>query len=243
MRPISNLAHAFAGTAIAALAATGAAAGKEPHYYTIQLTNSTIAQTGGSAGKGGQIEVHSFHWGPRQSTSAIELEPVKITSYQLGGSGASAGGGANEIRMDDTAGRKKLQPGGGGGGAGQKDMVLKGRNIGQNAAIGQAIGSRAAEGNEDTAQATGKRQHKPFVMRGYYDTSTPPPRGSLTVLASGGSCRVGARYPSLQLTGGGKTYVLQGVTVTTCGGSSAGAGDGLPSEEISFAYQAIKFTY
>ena len=73
-------------------------------------------------------------------------------------------------------------------------------------------------------------------------TSTPPQRGSLTVLAGGGTCRAGARYPSLRLSGGGKTYVLQGVTVTSCGGASAAAGDGPLTEEVSFAYQSINDT-
>jgi type VI protein secretion system component Hcp len=122
-------------------------------------------------------------------------------------------------------------------------MAMKGSKIGENAAIGQAIGSMATEGNEDSAQATGKRQHKPMLMRGHYDSSAPPPRGTLTVLAGGGTCRVGARYPSLRLSGGGKTYLLQGVTVTSCGGASAAASDSVPTEEVSFAYQSIKFTY
>ena len=220
MRPLTNFTlHAVLAAALVAFAATGAAA-KEPHYYTIELTNASIAQTSGATGKDGKIPILSFLWGTKQTAT---------------GTRTSSGGGTNEMRMDDTAGKERTRA--------SSDMTMKGSKIGENAAIGQAIGDMAAEGNEDRAQATGKRQHKPLLMRGHYDSSAPPPRGSLTVLAGGGTCRVGARYPSLQLSGGGRTHVLQGVTVTSCGGASAAAGDGVLTEEVSFSYQTIKFQY
>ena len=88
-----------------------------------------------------------------------------------------------------------------------------------------------------SGQATGKRQHKPFVARGYYDQASPPPSGSLTVLASGSPCRVGARYPSIALSGGGKNYVLQDVQVVDCGSSSAAG----PEERITFVYGTVSY--
>ena len=52
---------------------------------------------------GGEIEIQSFHWGPRQTTSA---------------DGARSRTG-NQVIMDDRAGREKMQPGGGGAQAAQ----------------------------------------------------------------------------------------------------------------------------
>ena len=48
------------------------------------------------------------------------------------------------------------------------------------------------------------------------------------------ACKVGARYPSLELGDGAKRYLLQDVTVSSCG-------DDPHPEEIGFAYKAIKF--
>jgi hypothetical protein len=48
---------------------------------------------------------------------------------------------------------------------------------------------------------------------------------------------VGARYPALELGGGGKAYVLQGVTVARCGGK--GDGDDRPTEEVAFYYNKV----
>ena len=250
MRPTVRF-SLFAASACA-LAATGAPA-QSQSPPTLRIVTET---PGLPAGKGEQLEIESFHWGPRQSTSAWELEPARITSYQLG-SGASAGGGANAIRMDDTAGREKLQPGGGGGAA-QMDMVLKGSTIGQNSRvganetltvgggrteglIGQAIGQMAVEGNEDSAQATGKRQHKPMTITKEWDArSAPLPQGSVRVKVKMPwiACRVGNRYPRLELTGGGKTHVLEDVRVASCG-SASGDADDRPTEEVAFYYNRI----
>ena len=86
-----------------------------------------------------------------------------------------------------------------------------------------------------SGQATGKRQHKPMVARGYYDQSVPPASGSLTVLASGVPCRIGARYPSLALSGHGKQYLLQDIRVVGCGDPSAAG----PTEEVTFVYGKV----
>ena len=50
-----------------------------------------------------------------------------------------------------------------------------------------------------------------------------PANGSLVVQASGGTCRVGARYPSITLSGRGKSYLLQDVEVVDCGVGATGA--------------------
>jgi type VI protein secretion system component Hcp len=50
---------------------------------------------------------------------------------------------------------------------------------------------------------------------------------------------VRAIHPSLTLAGQGKRYVLQDVTVGSCGGTAAG--DDRPTEEVAFYYSKIAF--
>lgn len=69
-------------------ASTGAAAAAADYYLKIE---GHKGEGGAAAGSGGQIEILSFHWGPRQSASAdgsdagLKLQP---------GGGGGAGGGA-----------------------------------------------------------------------------------------------------------------------------------------------------
>lgn len=214
MRP--TFFHASLAAGLAAMSAPGIAG--EEVYFKMTLTDASIATYSPSAGKGEQIDILSFSWGPRQSTSAIELEPARITSYQISGAGASSGGGANEMRMEDTAGREKMRPGGGGVGANETMTVG---------------GARTEAG-----QATGKRQHKPLRTRMSYDK--PLPQGSVRVKVKMPwlACRVGATYPRLELGGSGKRYVLQDVTVASCGRSSGDADD-RPTEEVAFYYNKV----
>ena len=90
---------------------------------------------------------------------------------------------------------------------------------------------------ETVGQATGKRQHLPIRARTYYDA--PLAKGSVWVRVSSpwAACRVGARYPSIELGGGAKRYVLQDVTVVSCGRS--GDADDRPTEEIAFYYNKV----
>jgi hypothetical protein len=97
------------------------------------------------------------------------------------------------------------------------------------------------------AAASGKRQHKPFVVTKPVDKATParartaqatrilpaPPsreRGSVTVAASWDGCTVGARYPHVVVGGGdpAREYTLHGARVTDCA-----------AEQVSFAYERV----
>ena len=199
MRPI-----AFA--MLTAFAATGAAAASSDFLLTLPPGKGELA------GKGQQIEIQSFHWGPRQSTSTD----------------GSRGRAGNQVIMDDTAGREKLQPGGasGGGGAAQ--------TVGANETL--TVGGAQTE----AAQATGKRQHKAITITKEWDArSAPLPQGSVRVKVRMPwlACRVGASYPRLELAGGGKTYVLEDVTVASC--RASGDADDRPTEEVAFYYNRI----
>ena len=62
--------------------------------------------------------------------------------------------------------------------------------------------------------------------------SAPAAQGSLlvTVNTAWPACRVGARYPALELADGARTYRLGDVTISSCGGTAA------PGRSITFAY-------
>ena len=204
--------HAILAACLAAFAASSAAAapptgGKEEVYFTITLTDARATD-----GKGQHLEVHSFQWGA--VPAGYKLDRVFIKSWSTSG---------------DADG-----PPPSGGGPASGNMVMKGSTIGQNSgASGRVTGIASDPSDPASGQATGKRQHKPLVMRGYYDQAAPPPRGSLTVLASGASCRVGAHYPSLALNGGDKSYLLQDVQVADCGDGAA------PTEQVTFVYGKV----
>lgn len=73
------------------------------------------------------------------------------------------------------------------------------------------------------------------MKRGTGPSTAPPPSGSFRVKVRFPwlGCRVGARYPSLALNGGGKSYLLQDVQVADCGPA------GSPVEEVGFVYGKV----
>lgn len=211
MRPIANFTlHAILAACLAAVAASSAAAaperrsGKEAIYYTITLTNVAPQQQD----KGQHLEVQSWHWGMPNDAPGV--------------GGVSVGAG--DIN-DSRSGHSML---------GASDKITVGANRTEsNPTSGRVTGLATDPAEPTAAQATGKRQHRPFAARGIYDQGAPPPSGSLTVLANAGSCNLGARYPSLTLAGEGKAYLLEDVRVAGCAASG-------PSEEITFVYGKVR---
>ena len=196
MRPVANFTlHAILAACLAALAASSAAAGKplndnEGHaFLTFELMGS-----GTKGNKGEKLEVQSFQWGPRQTTSADG-------SIQKAGkeSDASAGKGAsNEMRMEDSAGGSQA------GGA--------------NAGRVTGIASNPSE------PAAARQQVRPVMSSGYAHVVPPRGPGSLRIKVKFPwvSCQEGRTYPSLELSNGARRYVLKDVVVSSCGGTSAG---------------------
>lgn len=250
MRPVNFTLHAILAACLAALAASSAAAGgpvidNEGHVW---LSGAIFGSHGSS--QGGHLEVHSYQWGA--VPAGYELKPVRITSYQVGASGVSAGGGGNQLRTEDSAGGAEQQRHSGHSMLGASERVavgggqtesgkFSGRGVDiarvdgppVNTGGGRVSGLAVDPADPASGQATGKRQHKPMVAHGYYDQAAPSPSGSLTVLASGASCRVGARYPTLTLSGRGKNYVLQDVEVADC--NAAGGTD----TQLTLVYRKV----
>lgn len=126
------------------------------------------------------------------------------------------------------------------------------------AGTGNSVGaSRRSTGDPDRPVIAGnvpnpaaaKRQHGQVTITKEWDAATPRlatplAKGSvwIRVATPWTACRVGARYPSLELgDGGGKKYLLQDVTVARCGRS--GDADDRPTEEVAFYYNRIAFKY
>lgn len=223
MRPVANFTlHAILAACLAALAASSAAAAKEPARRLIDNEGYawlSLAPSGQQAGKGERLEVQSWQWGAVPSNSRQ--------------------GGANELTMDDTAGKEKMRPG---GGQASGDIVMKGSKIGENsaAAVGRVSGI-ATDPAEPAGARTGHSMlgaSEKITVGGARTESAPAEKGSVWVRVSSpwAACRVGTHYPSIAFVGGGKSYELEDVQVADCGGRSASG----PTEEISFVYNKVR---
>lgn len=157
----------------------------------------------GTAGASGEIEIQSFHWGPRQTTSA---------------DGARTRTG-NQVMMDDRDGREKLQPGG--GGANQAAAIGGGRTGGDP--------DRPVIAGSVPDTTASKRQHGAVTITKEWDAATPRlarplARGSVWIRMATPwtACRAGARFTGIALVDGAARYQLGDVVVTGCavGGAS-----------------------
>lgn len=199
------------------------AAGKD-----MTLKGKTIGQNARDGRKGGNVE---FEWKVEEGESAPP-RPTRPTDVTLkrGTSRSGEKGGTEDINIG-VGELQEARPAGG-----------------VRVAAGDVDGDGRAGANEkmtvhgnrtESGQATGKRQHMPLRSRMYYDQ--PQAKGSVWVRVASpwNACRVGARYPSLELGEGTKRYVLQDVTVASCGS----AADDRPPEEVAFYYNRIAFNY
>lgn len=212
--------------ALAALAVPFAAAAQSPP--TLRIETETP-----SAPKGDGTTEHFFTITLKEGTTAYKLDRVFVKSWSTSGDADAPpprGGGRNELAMEDTAGKEKAPA--------RKDMALKGQTIKENLQPygGFAGGVRVATGDVD-GSSIGANQA--LTVGGARTESVRPlQKGSVSVQVSSpwAACRVGTRYPSLELAGGGKSYVLRDVTVSSCGTA-------ISPDEVAFSYQAIKFVY
>lgn len=211
----------WGGTAASGAAFKGEVVGIEPAY----------GSSGGSKARGGtatvdkneKITIHGAH---TESKLPGKRTPPTVT-LKRGQSSAAAGRGMDIASVD-----------------------------GETVSPGTAASRRAAGGDTDRPIIIGSLPNPPAGPMQYnpkeYSVSksnnwaaarraTPLAKGSVWIRVSSpwGACRVGAHYPTLELGGGGKTYVLQDVTVASCGRS--GDADDRPTEEVAFYYNKIAF--
>ena len=191
MRPIANFTiHAILAAALAALAATSAAAGKFDAWLELGDIRGEEGDSAHKDTRDQHIELLSYSFGA-SGVSKVEGFTIK-QGVARQRSDASAGKGAsNEMAMDDTAGREKMQPGGGSAsGVGVKRVFVK---------------SWSTSGD-----ASAERTHKPLRMRMEYDG------GNVTLNGRFPACRVGAAYPAATVGQGDERYEMRDVTVASC---------------------------
>ena len=97
---------------------------------------------------------------------------------------------------------------------------------------GFTVKQKAVEGS---GLPTGKHQHKPFSL------ARPLDKGSvwIRVASPWADCRVGKRYPTLEISDGTQNYRLVGATVAGCGRSGPAADR--TTEEVAFYYNKVSF--
>ena len=194
----------------------------------------------------GEIEILSYSWGASQAAAGYELEPARVTSWSTSGHGDSAagGGGTNEMRMNDTAGSRAAAAS-----DGEAEITLKGQAPEAKKRPGRVkygditlkrgvAGASEAKPAGVSAPAQTAREHDKRTV--WVARSAPAQAGAVRVKVKmpWRACRVGARYPTLELGGGGKAYVLHDATVASCGPS--GDADDRPTEEVAFNYAKVE---
>ena len=245
MRPVTNFTlHAILAAALAALAASSAAA--EPAVSGEVF----VRLPSGAHGKGEHIEIQSYQWGSSQAGRVSGVKPADpgqngewSADVEKPSEGAASGDvtlKGSKIGQNSTRVRRS-------------DITMK-RSTSQTRPVGgvrvasgdvDGSGSGASEtltvgGSQTESQATGKRQHKPFVMQNYYDETLdePLPSGSVRVKVKMPwlACKVGTRYPTIELGSGARIYRLTDALVTSCGTSA-----NQPTENISFSYAKLDY--
>ena len=270
MRPIANFTlHAILAATLAALAASSAAAGdpaakpgtvvkvspsdsraaEQEHYFTVTLQEGRAS--GKSDGFDKQIQVESWQWGRVNKVDSFTMKqgvkPADPGQYgewiadverpetkaDMTLKGSKIGEKSGRVRPSDITmkrGTSATRPTGG-------VRVASGDVDGSSTGASETL---TVGGSQTESQATGKRQHKPFVMQNYYDQALdePLPSGSVRVKVKMPwlACKVGTRYPMLVLGGGARTYRLTDAQVTSCSDPAS-----RPMESISFSYAKVEF--
>lgn len=233
MRPVANFTlHAILAAAIVALATTSAAAQAQ-----LTIGNEGIGGSPqGAKGDKPRIAVLEFKWGTTTDSTALggwaKAEGLDVTWDVAEHRGVS--------KIDSlTIKQKPAQQGFAPGNTKYSNVKLTRANSGTETSGGSPVGGNetiTTHGNRtESGLPTGKRQHKPFVL------AQPLGKGSvwIRVASAWTACRVGERFPTMELSDGGKAYRLEGVTVANCGRSRAQADR--PTEEVAFTYSRISF--
>ena len=225
MTSAPRLSRVIAAAALATLAgSTATAAG---NMY-LKLHDIAGESRDAAAGRdhGEEIEVHSIQWGNAPAArGTFKGEVAGIEPAYRGSGGSKAGRGTNSVDKNET-------------------ITIQGGRTESDIDRPVIIGSLP---NPPSPGQVQPMQYNPKELTISKDNNwgakraTPAAKGSVWIRVSTPwtGCRVGRRYPSLELGDGGKTYRLQDVTVANCGRS--GDADDRPTEEVAFYYNKIVF--
>lgn len=210
MRRISRVVRVFGFLLASAVCAGPASAGSVFMKFDLEGTDQAPA-----AGKEKWIEIQSFHWGPRQSTS-------------MDGSRGRTG---NQVMLDDKTGNEKARRGTTTVDANEKITIDGGRTEGDPdrpviaGSVPDTTGAKRQHGavtiSKEWGASAGAREHDKRTT--WVERSAPEAKGSVWVRVATpwAACRTGARYPMIELGDGKASYRLSDVVVTGCDGGGA----------------------
>ncbi len=161
----------------------------------------------------GEIEIHSWSWGTSPASGRSKIDALTIKQ-----GAAEAGAVRNPDEKITIHGGRTEAPA-----PGEAEITLK-----ADAADGAA---RKSLGRLKSSDVT--------LKRGMTESAPGPGPGSvqLQTKTAWAGCRVGARYPQLELGDSSARYRLIDVVVTSCGS----AGSGQPAETVSLNFTKIEF--
>lgn len=180
---------------------------------------------------------------PSGSTAAKDdhKNQIEILSWSWGATQAGAGASGNTTMKGSKIGQN-AKDGAKGGNVEFEWKVEEGESAppapgGVKVAAGDVDGDGRADvvspRDASSGLPTGKRQHKPMTI------TMPLDKGSVIfkLKSAWAGCRVGTRYPALELGDGAKTYKLKDAIVTGC----ASSGGDRPTETLSLNYSKIEY--
>jgi len=236
MRPTASFTlHAILAACLAALAATSAAAGRMDAWITIGGINGEEGDRSTQGSQGQHLEVHSYHWGvmPAAGSRITHISQISIAKPTDSSppSGGQLDAGMKQLEAQDKLGNSAAAA------ASHEVKPPRDASLGSESERQAQTGHSMLGASEMVTVGGGRTESG---AEGKYRTLRPRPveaplaqDGSLVIAATGMPCRIGARYPSLTLVGGGKSYLMEDVQVADCAASG-------PSEQITFVYGKVK---
>ena len=217
MRPATNFTlHAILAACLVAFAAASAAAGKMDAWIMIGGINGEEGDRAQQGSQGQQLEVQSYHWGPRQTTSADGSRTRAGNQVILDDTPGGAAAKERQAGMKDMAAERSGSEAGGGLDAGMKQLEAKDR-MGDSRSGHSMLGASDRVTHNPPPPRDGglgseseRRNYAPVKF------ATPRDRGSLTFAGAMPGCEVGKRYAGAQFAAGAMRYELTDVVITNC---------------------------
>lgn len=179
-----------------------------------------------ASSRGGEMEILSFSWG--ETNDGTFLKGSKIKENAAGDRNRSL---AVEREMKES-GEK----------GGTEDINI---GVGE---LQEMTNSKSMDSDwkeqppmkwDNTKQKSAARTKEHDKRSTWVERASPAPRGAVRVKVKmpWTACRVGTRYPMVELGEGSRVYKLHGAVVASCSGDA----DDRPTEEVAFYYNRISF--
>lgn len=250
MQRMSHAVRAISGLALAA--ALGVPAAAEEKSTKPRLAVLEFKTPAGGAATA-PLEVVDFSWGEADAPPRAGGSNQMSMDDTAGKAKAAAPAAVSHDLRTNVVARTAPPPGPGTGpyrandrlrNAGPKNGHAAGGDPDRPIVAGRVPNpSSASVGANETITVGGGRTETAFGGRRLpvgskltVQVTRPLAKGSvwIRVATPWSACRVGARYPSLELAEGAQAYTLEDVTVASCGDA-----DDRPTEEVAFYYNKV----